>query len=169
MDLLAYGSRPSSQYNQHYNYPMFNQIQDKAGLFDHPSFEMAKGVIMNEEKIAIEAVPEADEAIRHLAKIRLAKRYIISEERYWVDRIKSLISPASCDKILAERDGEIVTVATYKLPYPKFDTRRFKQDHADIYNEYLRIPIPEEKYLYIQEAALPEFISKIRQTEGTLE
>ena len=130
---------------------------------------MAKGVIMTEEKIAMEATQEVDEAIMHLAKIRLAKRCIVSEERYWVDKIKSLISPASCDKILAQRDGEMVTVATYQLPYPKFDTRRFKQDHDDLYNEYLRIPMPEEKYLYIREAALPELISKIRQTGGTLE
>ena len=124
---------------------------------------------MTEEKIAMEATQEVDEAIMHLAKIRLAKRCIVSEERYWVDKIKSLISPASCDKILAQRDGEMVTVATYQLPYPKFDTRKFKQDHADLYNEYLRIPKPEEKWLYIREAALPELISKIRQTGGTLE
>ena len=124
---------------------------------------------MTEEKIAMEATQEVDEAIMHLAKIRLAKRCIVSEERYWVDKIKSLISPASCDKILAQRDGEMVTVATYQLPYPKFDTKRFKQDHADLYNKYLRIPMHEEKYLYIREAALPELISKIRQTGGTLE
>ena len=124
---------------------------------------------MTEEKIAMEATQEVDEAIMHLAKIRLAKRCIVSEERYWVDKIKSLISPASCDKLLAQRDGEMVTVATYQLPYPKFDTRRFKHDHDDLYNEYLRIPMPEEKYLYIRETALPELISKIRQTGGTLE
>ena len=124
---------------------------------------------MNEEKVAMEATQEVDEAIMHLARIKLAKRCIASEERYWVDRIKSLINPASCDQILAQREGEMVTVAVYQQPYPKFDTRKFKYDHSDLYNKYLRIPLPEEKCLYIREAALPEFISKIRQTGGTLE
>lgn len=124
---------------------------------------------MNNEKIVMEATQEVDEAIMHLARIKLAKRCIASEERFWVDKVKSLMNPALCDKILASRDGEMVTVAVYQRPFPQFDTQRFKQDHADLYNEYLRIPKPEEKWLYIREAALPELISKIRQTGGTLE
>ena len=64
---------------------------------------------MTEEKIAMEATQEVDEAIMHLAKIRLAKRCIVSEERYWVDKIKSLISPASCDKILTQREGSLIS------------------------------------------------------------
>ena len=124
---------------------------------------------MNEERIAMEATQEVDEAIMHLARIKLAKRCIASEERFWVDKVKSLMSPALCDKILAQRDGEMVTIAVYQSPFPQFDTQRFKRDHAELYNEYLRIPKPEEKWLYIRKAALPELISKIRKTGGTLE
>ena len=128
-----------------------------------------QGDTMNEEKIAIEATQEIDEAIIHLARIRLAKRCIVAEERYLVDKIKSLISPASCDQILAQRDGEIVTVAVYQQPYQQFDVQRFRKDHSDLYNKYLKLPKPEEKCLYITDAALPEFISKIRKTGGVLE
>ena len=108
---------------------------------------------MNNEKIVLEATQEVDEAIMHLARIKLAKRCIASEERFWVDKVKSLMNPALCDKILAPRDGEMVTVAVYQRPFPQFDTQRFKQDHADL--SLMTELIDAQRAAKMPEAAFP--------------
>lgn len=115
---------------------------------------------MDNYKGVFEATPDIDEAIKHLARIKLAKRQIEAEERSWVDRIKSLVNLEQCDKIIALRDGEYVTVISFKQPV-RFDISRFKKEQENIYNQYLVVHKPDDKQLYMQKDELLRYILKM--------
>ena len=115
---------------------------------------------MENYKDIFEATPDIDEAIKHLARIKLAKRQIEAEEKCWVDKIKSVVNLEVCDKIVALRDGEYVTVVTFKQP-TRFDMARFKKEQKSVYNQYLVVHKPEDKQLYMQKDELLRYILKI--------
>ena len=115
---------------------------------------------MDNYKGVFEATPDIDEAIKHLARIKLAKRQIEAEEKCWVDNMKCFVDFQVFNKIVALRDGEYVTVVTFKQP-ARFDMARFTKEQKSVYNQYLVVHKPEDKQLYMQKDELLRYILKM--------
>ncbi len=109
---------------------------------------------MDKQRICFESTPDIEATIMHLARIRSARKLLEAEEDILKAQIKAIAIDLGCDEFLAERDGQMVTIAYLKDAPPKIDTDKLKFEYIEIYNQCLIQKGIEERYLYTTEKAL---------------
>ena len=110
---------------------------------------------MNKERICFESTPDIEATIMHLARVRSARKLLETEENTLKAQIKAIAIDVGCDEFLAERDGQMVTIAYLQNTFPRIDNKRLRIEQEEIYNQYLIQPGAEDRYVCITNKALP--------------
>ena len=109
---------------------------------------------MYQDKTFFEAPPDIEALIVQLAEIKKFLKPLESRASYLKRRIKDIAADIGCDVFVAERGGQMVTIAYLKDAPPKIDTDKLKFEYIEIYNQCLIQKGIEERYLYTTEKAL---------------
>ena len=110
---------------------------------------------MDKERICFESTPDIKATIMHLARVRSARKLLEAEENILKAQIKAIANDVGCDEFLAERDGQMVTIAYLQNTFPRIDNKRLRIEQEEIYNQYLIQPGAEDRYVCITNKALP--------------
>lgn len=109
---------------------------------------------MYQDKTFFETPPDIEALIMQFAEIKNFLKPFEAKANYLRKRIKDIAADIGCDVFVAERGGQMVSIAYLKDAPPKIDRDKLKYEYEEIYHQCLIQPGIEDRYLYTTDKAI---------------